>query len=106
MLRLLTRTVPLGTSPAGMAMAPDGHVLYVTVGTGGVLPVDPVTGAVGVLVPTGAGAYDVEFAPGGATAWVVDTNTNDVRAVDVSTGTPGAPVIVGNVPDGIGITRR
>jgi hypothetical protein len=39
---------------------------------------------VGALIPTGAGAYDVEFAPGGAIAWVVDTNTNDVRGKEVA----------------------
>ena len=102
----VTRTVALGTSPAGMAMAPDGHVLFVTVATGGVLPVDPATGTVGALIPTGAGAYDVEFGPGGSTAWVVDTNTNDVRPVDVATGAPGSAVTVGNVPDGVGLTKR
>jgi hypothetical protein len=62
-----------------MAMAPDGRVLYVRVGASGVQPVDPVTSTVGALIPTGAGAYDVEFAPGGAIAWIVDTNTDDVR---------------------------
>ncbi len=102
----VTRTVALGTSPAGMAMAPDGHVLYVTVASGGVLPVDPASGTVGPLIPTGAGTYDVEFAPGGSTAWVVDTNANDVRPVDLATGTPGTAVVVGNVPDGIGLTKR
>jgi predicted alpha-1,2-mannosidase len=101
----VTRTVALSTSPAGMAMAPDGHTLYVTVATGGVLPVDPATGAVGSFIATGAGAYDVEFAKDGATAWVVDTGSNDVRPVDVATGAPGAAVTVGAVPDGVGLTR-
>jgi predicted alpha-1,2-mannosidase len=100
----VTRTVPLGTSPAGLAMAPDGHVLYVTVGTGGVLPVDPATGTAGAFIPTGAGAYDVEFAPDGTVAWVVDTGSNDVRPVAVATGTPGDPIVVGAVPDGIGLS--
>jgi YVTN family beta-propeller protein len=98
-------TVPLGTSPAGMAMAPDGHTLYVTVATGGVLPVDPATGTVGGFIATGAGAYDVEFSRDGATAWVVDTGANDVRPVDAATGAPGAPIVVGAVPDGIGLTH-
>jgi predicted alpha-1,2-mannosidase len=101
----VTRTVALGTSPAGMAMAPDGHVLYVTVANGGVLPVDPASGTVGAFIATGAGAYDVEFAKDGATAWVVDTGSNDVRPVDVATGAPGAAVTVGAVPDGVGLTR-
>ncbi|HEU4424751.1 MAG TPA: GH92 family glycosyl hydrolase, partial [Pilimelia sp.] len=102
----VTRTLALGTSPAGLAMAPDGHVLYVTVGTGGVLPVDPATGTVGAFIPTGAGAYDVEFGPDGSVAWVVDTGSNDVRPVTVATGTPGAAIVVGAVPDGIGLTRH
>jgi DNA-binding beta-propeller fold protein YncE len=101
----VTRTVALGTSPAGMAMAPDGHVLYVTVANGGVLPVDPASGTAGAFIATGAGAYDVEFAKDGATAWVVDTGSNDVRPVDVATGAPGAAVTVGAVPDGVGLTH-
>src|SRR2546421_6290000 len=79
----VTRTVALGTSPARMAMAPDGHVLYVTVASGGVLPVDPASGTVGPLIPTSARTYDVESA--------VDTNANDVRPVDLATGVPRAP---------------
>jgi predicted alpha-1,2-mannosidase len=101
----VTRTIALGTSPNGLATAPDGHVLYVTVGTGGVLPVDPATGTVGALIPTGAGAYDVEFSTDGATAWVVDTNANDVRPITVATGSAGAAIVVGAVPDGVGLTR-
>ncbi|MDT4987993.1 MAG: hypothetical protein QOI74_2087 [Micromonosporaceae bacterium] len=102
----VVRTIPLASSPAGMAMAPDGGLLYVTVAGGGVVPVDPVAGTVGALIPTGAGAYDVEFTADGATAWVVDTGSNDVRPVDVATGRPGDAVAVGAVPDGIGLTRR
>ena len=101
----VTRTIPLATSPAGIAMAPDGHVLYVTAASGGVLPVDPATGAVGPLIATGAGTYDVEFARDGATAWVVDAGANQVRPVDVATGAAAPPVPVGAVPDGVGLTR-
>jgi predicted alpha-1,2-mannosidase len=102
----VVRTIRLASSPAGMAMAPDGHILYVTVAGGGVVPVDPVAGTVGDSIATGAGAYDVEFTADGATAWVVDTGSNDVRPVDVATGRPGSAVAVGAVPDGIGLTRR
>jgi predicted alpha-1,2-mannosidase len=102
----VTRTLDLGSSPNGMAMAPDGHLLLVSVASGGVVPVDPATGAVGALIPTGAGAYDVEFTPDGATAWVVDTGSNDIRSIAVAGGTAGDPVTVGAVPDGIALTRR
>lgn len=101
----VTGTLALGSSPNGMAMAPDGHVLYVTTTSGGVLPVDTATGTAGALVATGAGAYDVEFSADGSTAWVVDTAANDIRPVTVATGTAGTPITVGNVPDGVGLTR-
>jgi DNA-binding beta-propeller fold protein YncE len=87
-------------------MAPDGHVLYVTVGAGGILPVEVATGTVGALIPTGAGAYDVEFTADGVSAWVVDSGSNDVRPVDVASGRTGGAVTVGAVPDGIGLTGR
>jgi YVTN family beta-propeller protein len=101
----VTRTIALGTSPAGLGIAPDGHVVYVAVGTGGVLPVDPATGAVGALIATGSGAYAVTFSSNGALAWVVDSNTNDVRPIDVATGVAASSIRVGNVPDGISLTH-
>jgi predicted alpha-1,2-mannosidase len=101
----VTRTVALGASPAGLGIAPDGHVLYVAVGTGGVLSVDPLTGTVGSLIATGSGAYAVSFNTGGALAWVVDSNTNDIRAIDVAGGLAQSPILVGSVPDGIGLTH-
>jgi DNA-binding beta-propeller fold protein YncE len=68
--------------------------------------VNTATNAVGTLIPTGAGAYAVALTADGTTAWVVDSNANDIRPVAVATGTPGTAVTVGNVPDGIGLTAN
>ncbi len=73
-------------------------------GAGGVTPINITTVTAGPLIPTGSGAYAVGFTPDGTIAWVVDTNINDVRPVTVATGAVGAPVGVGNVPDGIVVT--
>ena len=102
----VTGTIPLGSSPQGEATSPDGKQIYVTVAAGGVVPVDATTGKAGALISTGAGAYAVAFSADGSTAWVVDSNANEVRAVDVKTGVAGDHITVGNVPDGIGATRK
>jgi predicted alpha-1,2-mannosidase len=100
----VTATVPLSSSPAGIAVSPDGSQLYVTAAGGGVLPVNTATNAVGALIATGASAYAVAFGTDGTTAWVVDSGTNDIRPVTVATGSVGPSIPVGNVPDGIGLT--
>jgi predicted alpha-1,2-mannosidase len=102
----VTGTIPLGTSPAGMANTPDGQRLYVAAALGGVLPVDPATGAVGALIGTGQQAYDVEISRDGTTAWVVNSGSNTVRSLDIATGRLGDPIGVGVVPDGIGLTTE
>jgi sugar lactone lactonase YvrE len=62
------------------------------------------TGAAGTFISTGSGAYAVGFSPDGTTAWVVDTNVNNVVPVTVATSAPGTAVEVGNVPDGVTVT--
>ena len=99
----VTRTIDVGAAPAGLAAVPGRHLVYVTVGSGGVVPVDTATFTVGALIPTGAGAYGVAVAADG-TAWVVHSNGNDVRAVGPG-GKAGEAIRVGNVPDGIGLTH-
>jgi DNA-binding beta-propeller fold protein YncE len=69
-----------------------------------VTPIAVATATPGTFIPTGSGAYGVGFSPDGTTAWVVDTNVNNVVPVTVATGTPGAAVVVGNVPDGVTVT--
>ncbi|HEX9335621.1 MAG TPA: GH92 family glycosyl hydrolase, partial [Pseudonocardiaceae bacterium] len=100
----VTATIALGTSPSGLAVTPDGAMLYVTAANGGILPVTTATNAVGTLIPTGAGTYAVSFTADGTTAWVVDSNANNIVPITVATGAAGTPVTVGTVPDGIGLT--
>jgi predicted alpha-1,2-mannosidase len=100
----VTATIALGTSPSGLGITPT--TLYATTANGGILPVNTTTNAVGPLIPTGAGAYAVALTADGTTAWVVDSNANDIRPVTVATGAPGTAVTVGSVPDGIGLTAN
>lgn len=100
----VTGTIALGTSPSGLAITPNGSLLYVTAASGGILPVTTATNAVGSLIPTGAGTYAVSMTADGTTAWVVDSNANDIVPITVATGVAGPGVTVGTVPDGIGLT--
>ena len=100
----VTATIALPSSPSGLAVSPDGTELYVTVASGGVVPVATTTNTPGALIATGAGSYAVSFSTDGSTAWVVDSGANDVRPITVATGAVGPSVPVGNVPDGIGLT--
>jgi predicted alpha-1,2-mannosidase len=92
-------------APNGMANTADGRLIYVTQNGGGVQPVDGTTGALGTAIPFGSGTYAVRFTDDGTSAWAVDSNSNDIQQIDVASGTLGAKVTVGNVPDGIGLTH-
>ncbi len=100
----VTATIALGSSPAGLGISPNGSQLYATVANGGVIPITTATNTEGTFIATGASAYAVAFTADGTTAWVVDSGTDDIRPITVATGSVGPSVLVGNVPDGIGLT--
>jgi predicted alpha-1,2-mannosidase len=92
-------------APNGVANTTDGRLIYVAQNGGGVQPVDGATGALAAAIPFGSGTYAVRFTDDGASAWAVDSNSNDIQQIDVASGTLGAKVTVGNVPDGIALTH-
>jgi predicted alpha-1,2-mannosidase len=92
-------------APNGLANTGDLGLVYATMNGGGVQPINTEKDLLGTPITFGSGTYAVRFTDDGSTAWVVDSNTNDVQEIDVATGTLGARVTVGNVPDGIGLTH-
>jgi predicted alpha-1,2-mannosidase len=97
-----TLSVP---APNGLANTGDLGLVYATMNGGGVQPINTDKDLLGTPITFGSGTYAVRFTDDGSTAWAVDSNTNDIQQIDVATGTLGARVAVGNVPDGIGLTH-
>jgi predicted alpha-1,2-mannosidase len=92
-------------APNGLANTGDLSLVYATLNGGGVQPINTDKDLLGTPIAFGSGTYAVRFTDDGSTAWAVDSNTNDIQQLDVATGTLGATVTVGNVPDGIGLTH-
>lgn len=92
-------------APNGLANTGDLSLVYATLNGGGVQPINTDKDLLGSPITFGSGTYAVTFTGDASTAWAVDSNTNDIQQINVATGTLGAKVIVGNVPDGIGLTH-
>ena len=85
-----TATVPLGGTPAAIAVGPDG--LWVIDSTGAVTRVDPATNTVVATIPVGSLGFSVADAGGSvwasgrsaddahAVLWRIDPSTNTLRA--------------------------
>ncbi len=114
--------IPLGASagPAGIAIAPDGKMAYVTdagsIGTLGdtITPIDLATDKTLPPITVGPGPQGIAITPNGQRAYVADAGAivsgqtggfgSTVTPVDLATGKALASITVGNAPTGIAIT--
>ncbi|WP_326782274.1 hypothetical protein OG481_29750 [Streptomyces longwoodensis] len=100
--RTVTSTVPTGTAPHGVAVSPDGSLVYVANHDGNsVSVVDAATGATTATVPAGAGPEAVAFHPSGTRAYVTDGNAGTVTVLDTATATVASTITVGSRPLGV-----
>jgi YVTN family beta-propeller protein len=108
---MVLANVPVGDEPEGVAVSPDGKLVYVTVeGDNVLVAVDPVTFAVIKRIPVGKRPRSVAFAKDGAHAYVTGENDASLTLIDVARQTvvqtvkvPGAgarPMGVAVSPDG------
>ena len=114
--------IPLGPSagPAGIAVAPDGKMVYVTdagaIGTLGhtITPIVVATDRTLRRIIVGPGPQGIAITPNGQRAYVADAGAivsgqtgafgSTVTPVDLATGKALPPITVGNAPTGIAIT--
>ena len=83
--------IPVGKEPQGIAVTPDGSLVYVTNtvdGTVSVLKVDcaaqpPAT--VTATIEVGREPYGIVMAPNGTKAYVTNSRSNSVSVIDVAT---------------------
>jgi YVTN family beta-propeller protein len=97
--------IPVGTSPRGVAVAPDGKRAYVAnVISNNVSVIDTATNTmVGTPIPVGDSPSLVAVAPDGKHAYVTNLASNNVSVIDTASGAVAATVPVGSNPVGVGI---
>ena len=97
-------TIPVGDSPLGMAISPDGSRVYVA-GGGAVWVIDTTTrAAVGPPIQMVAGPREVAITPDGTRAYVALTGPDEVAVIDLATNTVVATISVALKPIGVAIT--
>jgi YVTN family beta-propeller protein len=99
--------IPVGQSPFGVAITPDGKTAFVANGASGtVSTIDVKTRTKGPTdIPVGSGAFDVAITPDGKTAFVTNNASGTVSTIDVKTRTKNpADIPVGNYPRNVVIT--
>ena len=94
--------IPVGSTPNGIAITPDGKTAYVTsTDNGTVTPIDIATGVPGTPILIGPRADEIAVSPDGATVYATDWTNASMTPIATATNTPGTPIPVGPQPDGI-----
>ena len=76
--------IPVGATPAGIALAEDGTPWVVLTDEGGVKPIDPESNTPGTLVKTGRDPYAILI--DGGTAWVTNRAEGTVAHFELPDG--------------------
>lgn len=98
----VTTTIPVGRSPRGIAISPDGATAYVTAATDDeVTVVDTTTNAATTTVPVGKSPQGIAVAPDGAKVYVVNGLGDSVTVLDTATKQVVTTIPVGQDPQAV-----
>src|SRR5271157_3888426 len=102
-------SVPVGYSPTGIAVSPNGQKLYVAVGgdAGGVNVIDTATNSIIDTVLIGTPPVYLEgvvVTPDGTKVYVANVGNNNVSVIDTATNKVTASVDGLNGPYGVAVT--
>ncbi|RYF49019.1 MAG: hypothetical protein EOO27_34400, partial [Comamonadaceae bacterium] len=97
-------SVPVGTSPTGVAANPTGTRVYVTnSGSGTVSVINTATNTVVATVKTGITPSAVAVNPAGTRAYVTNSGSGTVSVIDTATNTVVATVKTGTTPNAVAV---
>ena len=100
----VTATIPVGISPGGVAISPDGTRIYVThYVNGNISVIDATTNTVTAIVHVGINPGGVAVSPDGSRIYVADHYNNDVYVIDATTNNVTAIVPVRRGPSGVAV---
>jgi YVTN family beta-propeller protein len=98
--------IPVGVTPWGMAITPDGTTVYVAnYNSKTVSVIDTATNTVvGSPIPVGTQPFGVAITPDGTTAYVVNDVSNNVSVIGTATNKVTTAIPVGISPFAVAIT--
>ena len=96
--------IPVGVTPLGIAITPNGLTAYVANNPGSVTPINLVTDTPGAAIPVGPSSWSVAATPDGSTVYATSGYNNDIVPIDTTTNRPGTPIPAGKFPTAIAIT--
>ncbi|MFF0815788.1 beta-propeller fold lactonase family protein [Rhodococcus sp. NPDC003318] len=102
-------TVPVGTSPTGVAANPAGTRVYVTnSGSRTVSVIDTSTNKVVATISSGIGTSPTAVAvnPAGTRAYVTNSGSNTVSVIDTSTNKVVATISTGATPNAVAVNPK
>ncbi|MGB9927896.1 MAG: DUF7507 domain-containing protein, partial [Methanosarcina sp.] len=96
--------IPVGSSPRGVAVTPDGAKVYATNHyNNNVSVIDTATNTVIATVSIGNGPIAVAIIPDGTKVYVANYGSANVSVIDTATNAVIATIPVGNSPQGVAV---
>jgi YVTN family beta-propeller protein len=97
--------IPVGSSPFGAAVTPDGSKVYVAnFSSDTVSVIATATNTVIATIPVGFGPYGVALAPDGTKVYVTNEISNSVSVISTATDKVLNTITVGNSPIGVAVS--
>ncbi|KAK1178904.1 IPT/TIG domain-containing protein [Streptomyces sp. NBS 14/10] len=101
----LPHTIPVGPTPVGIAVTPNGATAYVADSGGtAVTAISTATDTVAATVTVGSGPWAVAVSPDGAYAYVTRTSAGAVAVIATATNTVAATISGFSSPRGLAVT--
>jgi YVTN family beta-propeller protein len=100
-------TIPVGNSPVGVAVTPDGTQAYVTNEADNTVSViAAASNTVVATIPVGSFPVGVAVSPDGTQAYVTNSGSGDstVSVIATASNTVVATIAVGNTPNGVAVS--
>ncbi|MFJ7497618.1 hypothetical protein ACIQZB_42240 [Streptomyces sp. NPDC097727] len=97
--------MPVGKSPTGVGLSPDGGFLYVANGSSNnVSLIDTRTNRVASTIPVGESRVNVAFSPDGGSAYVANSGSGSLSVINTRTRRVDPDLPAGRSPVGVAIT--
>lgn len=100
----ITDVIPVGNTPIGVSVSPDGNWVYIANnGDTTVSVISTATNTVTATITVGANPWGIAVSPDGSTVYVANDSSNTVSVISTATNMVTATIPVGTQPIGLAI---